>query len=221
VSLENASSNAEILGYLTQYGYDAARMGEGATLLQAAQQLQQKQKTEYGDQYAATATLEQVWEAADREYMRLVKLARLAFETNVAVSTKLGIAGRRHRTVSGWLAQAKQFYSNALADPAVITGLGQYAITAQRLQDGQALVQQVDAAYLSQQKEKGEAQQATKDRDAAFERLDEWLTNFISVARIALEDKPQLIEALGVLVLSQPRPGPGVPPTVEVGEEPL
>jgi hypothetical protein len=46
--------------------------------------------------------------------------------------------------------------------PAVITGLAQYGVTAR-----QALAPQVEAAYLAQQKEKGEAQQATKDRDAA------------------------------------------------------
>jgi hypothetical protein len=41
-----------------------------------------------------------------------------------------------------------------------------------------------------------EAQRATQARDAAIEALDDWLADFRAVARLALEDDPQLLEAL-------------------------
>ncbi len=39
-------------------------------------------------------------------------------------------------------------------------------------------------------------------KDAAFAQIDDWMSEFFSVARIALEDEPQLLEALGKIVKS-------------------
>ncbi|NLT49572.1 MAG: hypothetical protein GXX85_01480, partial [Ignavibacteria bacterium] len=48
----------------------------------------------------------------------------------------------------------------------------------------------------------GESEDATKEKDAAFAKMDKWMSDFYAVARIALEDKPQLLEALGKIVKS-------------------
>ena len=53
-----------------------------------------------------------------------------------------------------------------------------------------------------QEKEKGEAQAATKARDAAIDELQDWLSDYLAIAKVALEDNPQLLEGLGVLVRS-------------------
>ncbi len=41
-----------------------------------------------------------------------------------------------------------------------------------------------------------EAMTATKERDAAIDALDVWLSEFRTVARIALADNAQMLEAL-------------------------
>ncbi len=53
------------------------------------------------------------------------------------------------------------------------------------------------AVYL---KEKGESQDATKIKDAAIAKLDDWMSEFYAVAKIGLEDNPQLLEVLGKTV---------------------
>jgi hypothetical protein len=55
------------------------------------------------------------------------------------------------------------------------------------------------ADYL---REKGESQDSTKAKDAAFAKLDDWMSEFYAVAKIALEDNPQLLESLGKFVRS-------------------
>ncbi|MEM0941615.1 MAG: hypothetical protein AAF600_19240 [Bacteroidota bacterium] len=45
----------------------------------------------------------------------------------------------------------------------------------------------------------GEAQQFTVTRDEALDHLDEWMAEFKELAKIALEDQPQLLEVLGIL----------------------
>jgi len=61
------------------------------------------------------------------------------------------------------------------------------------------LVQAVAEANAVQEKEKGEAQEATKLRDAALDDLDQWMSDFIAIARLALEERPQYLEKLGVV----------------------
>ena len=39
-------------------------------------------------------------------------------------------------------------------------------------------------------------QEATKAKDAAFVKMDDWMDDFHAIAEIALEDKPQLLEAI-------------------------
>lgn len=49
---------------------------------------------------------------------------------------------------------------------------------------------------------KGESQDATKLKDSAFGEIDDWMSEFYAVAKIALEDNPQLLESLGKFVRS-------------------
>ena len=203
IAIQNSLNDADIKDALALFGYDETRLNDGQSLYTTAVDKVQKQKKEYGEQYAATDALNSSMESANLEYMRHVKIARIAFKDNRAVFQALGLNGDRKRSVSGWLSQVKQFYANAQADTAVQEGLNRFGITLEKLQAASQLVNQVETAYAVQNKEMGEAQQATLDRDNALDSLDEWLSDFFAIARIALEDRPQLLEKIGLLVRSE------------------
>jgi hypothetical protein len=60
-------------------------------------------------------------------------------------------------------------------------------------------VNEVENLHSKQLSEKGEAQQSTIERDKAFDELCKWYSSFRAIARIALYEKPQLLEALGIV----------------------
>lgn len=199
LALTNARTDGDLAGPLAEFGYDAERLAAGWALYEAAASAQQTFTQEYGEQYAASDALATAKEAAQTTYMRYIKVARIALKEKRGATATLALDGPRKRSLAGWLAQARQFYANAQADTAVLAALGQFGVTGEKLAAGQAQVDEVEALAAAQKKETGEAQQATQARDAALEALDAWMSDFVAIARIALEENPQWLEKLGVL----------------------
>jgi hypothetical protein len=202
VAIANAQANAEIQESLAAFGYTSEVIQEGKALYDRARTAQQQKQAEYGDQIAATDALNKAWERAKTTYTPLTQVARVAFKNDAGTIAQLALNGRRKKSLSGWLEQANLFYNNALANPDILNGLAKFGITAEKLQAGKAEVEALEGLNAAQEQEKGEAQQATKTRDEAIDVLDDWLDDFLAIAEVALADKPQLLEALGVRVRS-------------------
>lgn len=198
VAIANALANPDIQTSLSEFGYTSKRLTEGKALHEAALQAHLQQQAEYGDQADATAALNQARDTADKSYMRLVKIARIALKDNPGAIARLDLNGKRKRSLSGWLLQTQQFYGNLLNAPDLLEAMNQYGITKTKITTAQAEIAAVTTANLAQETEKGEAQNATKIRDAAIDRLSEWFSDFVAIARIALEDSPQRLESLGI-----------------------
>ncbi len=198
-AITNALGYEEIKNLLANFGYTEERLQEGQQLYERASELQAKQQEEYGEQFAATDALNAAKATANREYMNHVKIARIAFRDDRGAAESLQLTGDRRQSLSGWLKQARVFYANGLGNSEVLTALGRYGITTEKLTAAQGQVAGVEQALNNQLKEKGEAQVATQQRDEAFDALQEWMGDFIAIARIALESQPQYLEVLGVV----------------------
>jgi hypothetical protein len=136
---------------------------------------------------------------ANKIYIKHVKLARIGLKGDRGAAESLQLSEDRKNSISGWLKQADAFYANAPESPKVLEALAEFGITKQKLKAAAKLVEDVQTKHNIQLKEKGEAQTATQLRDEALDALQEWMGDFISVARIALEDQPQYLEMLGVV----------------------
>lgn len=199
VAIANAMDNDAIKAPLAAFGYDEAKLQEGKALYEAAQTKHDQQKKEYGEQYAATDAFEAAMNSANKDYMTHLKIARVALRDLRGAAEALQLEGRRKKTYAGWLKQAGIFYTNALADEETKTALAKFGIDEAKLTAGKAAVQEVADKQAAQFKEKGEAQAATAARDEALEGLLDWMSDFVAIARIALENDPQLLEMLGIV----------------------
>ena len=197
VALDNAQQSPEIAEAVARYGYDKARLAAGERLLAQAKQLLARQQSKYSDQYQATEALHQAFAAADKVYTAHRALARLAIKRMPQKDEALALNERKKTSLSGWLGQATVFYDNAPNDPELVAALARFNLTPEKLYEGQRLVQQVADLHSAQARGKYEAQQATADRNAVLDELDEWLAEFRTVAKLALADRPQQLEALG------------------------
>ena len=199
VAIENSLNNKSILDALSVFGYNSKKLKEGMALLEDAEQKHTQQKKEYGEQFNATDELNRAMEALNNTYIGHVMVARVALKDHRGHYQTLQIQGRRKKTYSGWLKQATIYYTNAMNDKGILAELGKFGMTPEILQKGLAAIKDIEKKIAQQKRETGEAQEATAVRDEAFEKIEDWVVDFLAVSRVALKEQSQMLEALGVV----------------------
>jgi hypothetical protein len=198
-SLKGVRNNPEIAEKMSAFSYTPERLNEGEQLLEKVTRLMTAQVEEYSDQYVASGDFSKLWKKAYGVYMVTLKVMRVAFMEQPEMLQRFNATGKRNRSLSGWLRDAKIMYTNVLNSPESLEVMAQYGYTAEKLEKEFQEVIEVERLHTIQLKEKGQAQQSTAERDEAFDALCRWYSKFRAIARIALYEKPQLLEALGIV----------------------
>ncbi len=187
----------DVLPLLKKRGYTEAIINSKLADLEALKEFDQAQKKEYGEQYEATEKYHLLEDSLHQDYIDHIKLARMVFKNNPAAKTALGLKGKRKQSAGGYCLQALDFYDGALADTDYQTALATKGTMVEELTAGKTGFDALTPLAAKQLKETGEAQAATKTRDAKWDELDEWMGEFKDTAIIALRKHPQLREKLG------------------------
>ena len=200
IALENAETQSEIAAVMAELGYDSAVIAEGKALLTETRSAYDLNKTEDDETSAAYADFSSKKEQLGDTFTLHRKKAKVVFRNDSLTADKLAISGAMPRSYIKWLEAAKKFYSVAMGDHLIQDKLSRLKISVDNLNASYELIGQLEAARSEYLKEKGESQDATKAKDSAFEKMDDWMSEFYAVAKIGLEDNPQLLEALGKTV---------------------
>ena len=197
VALENALNQSEIATIMADLGYDSATIAEGKALLTETRNAFNLNKTEDDETSAAYADFSSKKTQLENIYTLHRKKAKVVFRNDSLTADKLAISGEMQRTYIKWVESVKKFYSVSTTDTEIQSKLARLAITPEQLTAANTLLGELETARGEYLKEKGESQDATKAKDAAFTKIDDWMSEFYAVAKIGLEDNPQLLEALG------------------------
>jgi hypothetical protein len=198
-AISGVENTPEIQTMLDEYGYTRERMVEGRQLLDQATELMTIQVGEYSDKYVASSEFSKFWDKTYSKYMVTLKVVRVAFIDQPEILYRFSATGSRNRSLSGWLKDARVLYANLLRSPESLEIMRQYGYTVERLDKEYQDVLEVEQLRSIQLKEKGMAQHSTRERDEAFDALCKWFSKFRAIARVALYDKPQFLEALGIV----------------------
>jgi len=200
VALENAESQPQIAATMAEFNYTAETIAEGKNLLAQTRQAYNANKTEDDETSAAYNDFNSKRTLLADTYALDRKKAKIIFRNDPLTLEKLGINGSIPQAYVKWLETTRKFYSVAIADTEIQAKLVRLKVTVEELSAANTLITDTDAARVIYLREKGESQDATQTKDAAFAAIDDWMSEFYAVARIALEDNPQLLETLGLLV---------------------
>ena len=197
VAIDNALAIQGILNCVSAFGYNQKELTEGKALHDKVVALVNKQKAEYGDQFEATKELNDSWALSSDDYVDSVKVARVAFKKAPKAVATLGLAGERKETLGGFIQEATQFYDNLPTTPKLLGGMKKFGYTKAKVMAEKKLLNAVIRLNNKQEKEKGEAREATQKRDKMIDKLDAWMADFKEIAKIALADNPKWLDKLG------------------------
>ncbi len=202
IALENVVKQSEIASLMEEHGYDSTEIAKGKALHEEALKVSRKNKVEGDEASEAYKIYAGIYGRLDEMYSRDRKKAKIVFKDDPVTLKKLELTGTIPQAYVVWQKTVANFYSTLNAEPELIDKLKRLKITAESVAAAITLVEQIKTARAAYLKEKGESEDATKEKDAAFAKMDKWMSDFYAVARIAMEDKPQLLEALGKIVKS-------------------
>lgn len=203
MAINTAVSDDDVKVPLSEYNWNEQRLQEGLQLHQSAKQKYQQQVKERGDQFQAGAAVEDAYEVANPVYIEHLTLTRLALRKQPEKKDNFALRGRRKKNLFGWIEQAELFYDNVLEDEEVLKQLVRYGLTKEKLEKGRQMVLKVKNANRSQEREKSQSQEATVERNRAFDALSDWLSEFFQVCKFALAANPQVLERIGITAASE------------------
>ena len=195
VALENVKIQPAIATEMAELSYDIPKITEGEQLLATTRGAYDTKQQEDNETIEASATFKKEKEALSEMYKKHRKKAKAILRKQPEALKKLGLTNTTPKAYTNWIETIRTFYSTT--DQAIMEQLATLKITAEDMTTGLAQIQKVEQARAEYLKEVGESEDATKQKDAAFAKLDDWMRDFYAVANIALEDQPQLMEALG------------------------
>ena len=202
VLFKNAKFESVLAGELAQYGYDAATIEQGEALYNTLLEKYNNNKTESAQETTAYAAFDSALESTQAIYSTDRKKAKIVFKDQPDVLKNLQLKGIAPVRNAALIDTMRLFYETLNNYPELQTPLQRLKITAQHVTNQLTNITQTQQAYADYIREKGESQQATQDKNKAFDAVTKWVSEFYAVAKIALEDQPQLLESVAKLVRS-------------------
>ncbi|WP_109831895.1 hypothetical protein [Reichenbachiella versicolor] len=203
ITLTNALTNEAIKTAMAIYGYDETKFLAAKAMLDDTKIKHANQQKEYAEQYDLTGQIESQQAQLRKTLIKFAQIGRVIFKDDIKALNALGIKGRVLQTYSAFTQQAAKFVHNVLEDANFLQTYAQFGINQEDFEDFRVQVDQLIKNLASRDTEVGEAQQATQLRDNALEELMDWMSDFKVFARIALEQQPQMLEALGIVEPSE------------------
>ncbi|MDO5524075.1 MAG: hypothetical protein Q4G48_08540 [Bacteroidia bacterium] len=196
VALTNAEANPEIKTALETVSYGTEKIAEGKALRQKVASQSDTQLKEFVESTDASHRFKAAMKQVKETYSGHRKRAKLAFEDDSTALYDLALLGKQSKVNSVWVDMVTKFYATLLDNEAYLATIAGMGVTREDVEAAQALIDPLNEAYTVFVREKGESEEATRAKEQAQRDLELYMNRFWKAARIALEDKPQLMESL-------------------------
>lgn len=198
VALLNAQTQTEISSRIAAYGYDAAKLQEGQALWDNTNAVWNTNQQINQETTEASNNFKKQKETLFSLYNEHRKKAKAKFKREPQILEQLQITGTEPNVYLDRMQTIKHFYDQIAQSQYITTELQSYNIQASEFETANTLITYTESARAEYVKKDGESQDATKQKDKAMKELEYWMQDFYAMADIALKDKPQLLESLGL-----------------------
>jgi hypothetical protein len=202
VALENLVNQTEIATVMAAFGYGAEKVAAGKQLHDTARAAFDNNAVEDVETNEAYDAFTQKYDELCAIYKMHRKKAKVVFRKSEVTLKNLGVTGIMPEVYVNLMEKMRTFYRLLDGNETLLQDLASLKLTQAEVTAALADIEAVETARAEYLREEGESQDATKSKDKALATLDDWMRDMYAVAKIAMEDNPQLLETLSVLVRS-------------------
>jgi len=182
----------EIRKVVGGYGYDSIKLAEGKRMVDELDRLNNEVTRRSIEKKKLFAKKKKMQTEIHKKYMKYIKLARIAFSNDVEAQEYLLLNGARARTYEKWHAQVVLFLKNLLSSNDYIKELNQFGVSLSDLEAVQKLLIDLDDVSSECMKITGVVRMLNHKIKKETVVIQRWISNYIKVARIAMEDNPKV-----------------------------
>ncbi len=202
VVFDNLQTQETIKTEMAEFGYDETEIAKGKALYDTANALYFHNIREDQETTSSHAIFSKKFELLLKVYKVDRKKAKIIFrneEEKLKVLKIKGLIPRRHAEL---LTVIEVFYTTLQQNEELKSPLKRLKITDEHISSQLSQLTDTNASYSDYIREKGESQDATKQKEEAIKALEKWMSEFYSIAKIALEDNLQLLESIAKFIRS-------------------
>ena len=195
----NSQTDAAISALVVKYGFTSQRLKDGINLHSTAVSAVDDATAAVGARRAATEHVAETLGEARDAYQSLAKVSRAIFKGDEGILTALGLDKPMPRPAAAFAQAAHTLFNSGSYTPPMRDKLAGHGYDSAKLSTERGRIGEFNFAKSNQESAKGAAQQAKQDQRTALKELRGYYSTYVKVARVALREKPELIETIGVL----------------------
>ncbi len=198
IRIGNSLSNEDIKTEVAKKGYSEAKLLDGKALVESARTAVKNQVSLDGKAQNATKLEEKCKEEAHKAYQDLAKTARAKYKPGSPELIKLGLTGAEPKATAEFIKAGYVLIDNAKNDPDISAKLSENGYTEPVFTSERAKITAYEQANKDQISAKGNAEEATNKQTNALKAMNDWVSEYTKIARIALGNNNKLLEKIGI-----------------------
>jgi hypothetical protein len=201
--LKTSISDDKVRGAVVKFGYSQQRIEEGRALFGVLNQLEDEHAAASKAKADINHQKQQLQLYINKQYMKYLKIARIAFDGHIEATESLMLEGQREKVFNKWLVQITIFCNNLLANPTYWPYLDAYGVKMDLIQDLKKQLTQLNILSDKALQVTGQVRMLTSQKRQQTVLVQQWVSDYVKIARIALEDAPQTLRKLGIGITKQ------------------
>ena len=189
-------SNPDIVTAVSRFGYDKRRIRVGERVLKDTEKIVGKQNLAQERKIDKHEERRTLMEGVKKKYMKILQIARIAFDKDNIARKALQMDGARETSLDLWINQVSVFSNHLLNESNWLGVLKNYGINRKELNDLLIDVEKLRSTAMLCEKSKTEAKKLTEQKQYKIKELQDWVSDYLKIAKIALEDNPELYKKL-------------------------
>lgn len=195
---KNSIQDDKIRGAVFKFGYTDQRIEEGRGLFKVLNDLE--------DEHAAASSVkadlnhqkQQLQRYINKQYMKYLKIARIAFDGHIEAQESLLLEGVRDKVFNKWFSQVSVFCNNLIVNQSFWPFLESYGVKIASIEELKKQMNQLGLLSDRALQVSGNVKMLTRKKKEQTILVQQWVSDYIKIARIALEDAPLMLKKLGI-----------------------